>query len=409
MMSLPKLLLACLLTCQTAPLLGASTSASAPAASPAVPVAAVSQAAPPPVAAPAEAPVPPPPELDAKGYLLIDFNTGAVLAQARADERLEPASLTKIMTGYVIYRALAAGRVSLSDQVPISENAWKTGGSKMFVEVGKQVAMEDLLKGMIIQSGNDASVALAEHVAGSEQTFAGLMNAEAARLGMTSSHFTNATGLPDPNHYTTARDIAKVTAALIREFPQYYVWDGTKEYEYNGIKQHNRNRLLWRDATVDGVKTGYTQAAGYCLVASSKREGMRLISVVLGSKSPEARAQASLELLNYGFRFYESHRLYAAGKPVESLRVWKGDVETLPVGPARDVYATIPRGRYGQLSARMDKAPTLTAPIPQGTRVGDIVVSLADREVARVPLVALQDVGEGGLWQKTKDTVLQWF
>ena len=356
-----------------------------------------------------EAPVPAPPELEAKGYLLIDFNTGGTLAEARADERLEPASLTKIMTGYTIYRALAAGRVHLTDQVLISENAWKTGGSKMFVEVGKQVAMEELLKGMIIQSGNDASVALAEHVAGSEQTFADLMNQEAKRLGMNSSHFTNATGLPDPNHYTTARDIAKVTAALIAEFPQYYVWDGTKEYVYNGIKQQNRNRLLWRDSTVDGVKTGYTENAGYCLVASSKRDGMRLVSVVLGAKSPEARAQASLELINYGFRFYESHRLYPAAKPVQNLRVWKGDIEELPVGPARDVYATIPRGRYGQLSARMNKAPELIAPIAQGSKVGDIVVSLGAQEVVRVPLVALQPVGEGGLWQKTKDTVLQWF
>lgn len=421
MKSSSKLLLACLLTCLTPALWAAGTptapaaatqAESPPTAMPTTTAAAATagtQVAPPPGTAMGDAPVPAPPELEAKGYLLVDFNTGATLAEARADERLEPASLTKIMTGYVIYRALAAGRVSLTDQVLISENAWKTGGSKMFVEVGKLVGMEDLLKGMIIQSGNDASVALAEHVAGSEQTFADLMNQEAKRLGMNSSHFTNATGLPDPNHYTTARDIAKVTAALIREFPQYYVWDGTKEYVYNGIKQQNRNRLLWRDPTVDGVKTGYTENAGYCLVASSKRDGMRLVSVVLGAKSPEARAQASLELLNYGFRFYESHRLYPAAKPVQTLRVWKGDVEELPVGPARDVYATIPRGRYGQLSARMDKAPELIAPIAQGARVGDIVVSLGAQEVVRVPLVALRPVAEGGLWQKAKDTVLQWF
>jgi serine-type D-Ala-D-Ala carboxypeptidase (penicillin-binding protein 5/6) len=436
MKSSSKLLLACLLTCLSPALLAEGTPAApaapaptaAPAASPAespppglpspqpipghtqgAPTAAGKPIVPPPATAQGETPIPAPPELDAKGYLLIDFNTGAALAQARADERLEPASLTKIMTGYTIYRALAAGRVNLNDQVPISENAWRTGGSKMFVEVGKQVRMEDLLKGMIIQSGNDASVALAEHVAGSEQSFVDLMNQEAKRLGMTSSHFTNATGLPDPNHYTTARDIARVTTALIREFPQFYVWDGTKEYVYNGIKQENRNRLLWRDPTVDGVKTGFTDNAGYCLVASSKRDGMRLVSVVLGAKSPESRAQASLDLLNYGFRFYESHRLYPAAKPVQTLRVWKGDVEELPVGPARDVFATIPRGRYAQLSARMDKAPELTAPIPKGTRVGDIVVSLASQEVARVPLVALQPVAEGGIWQKTKDTVLQWF
>lgn len=359
--------------------------------------------------APEQTAVPPAPRVDAKGYLLIDFGTGSELAAANADQRLEPASLTKIMSAYVIYRALAEGRVQLTDQVLISENAWRTGGSKMFVEVGKQVGMEDLLKGMIIQSGNDASVALAEHVAGSEQTFAELMNAHAKRLGMTNSNFRNATGLPDPEHYTTARDMARVTAALIREFPQYYVWDGTKEFEYNGIKQQNRNRLLWRDSTVDGVKTGFTQKAGYCLVASAKRDDMRLISVVLGSSGPEARAQASLELLNYGFRFYESHRLYAAAQPMENVRVWKGDLEELPIGPVRDVVATIPRGRYGQLSARLEKNPQLMAPIPKGTQVGDVVVSLEEQELLRVPLVALQDVGEGSLWQRARDTVLQWF
>ncbi len=353
--------------------------------------------------------VPPAPQVDAKGYLLLDFSTGAELGAANADERLEPASLTKIMSAYVIYRALAEGRVNLTDQVLISQNAWRTGGSKMFVEVGKLVGMEDLLKGMIIQSGNDASVALAEHVAGSEQTFAELMNTHAKRLGMSNSHFTNATGLPDPEHYTTARDIALVTTALIREFPEYYVWDGTKEFEYNGIKQQNRNRLLWRDPTVDGVKTGFTQNAGYCLVASAKRDAMRLISVVLGSSGPEARAQASLELLNYGFRFYESHRLYPAAKAVESLRVWQGDVQELPVGPARDVVATIPRGRYDQLSARLEKASDLQAPIVKGARIGDIVVSLREQELLRVPLVALQDVAEGSLWQRAKDTVLRWF
>jgi D-alanyl-D-alanine carboxypeptidase (penicillin-binding protein 5/6) len=353
--------------------------------------------------------VPPPPKIDAKGYLLTDFATGSVLAAANADERLEPASLTKIMTAYVIYRALAEGRVKLTDEVLISENAWRTGGSKMFVEVGKRVGMEDLLKGMIIQSGNDASVALAEHVAGSEQTFAELMNAHAKRLGMNNSHFTNATGLPDPDHYTTARDMAAVTAALILEFPDYYVWDGTKEFEYNGIKQQNRNRLLWRDPTVDGVKTGYTQNAGYCLVASAKREDMRLISVVMGTSGPEARAQASLELLNYGFRFYESHRLYAAETPVENLRVWMGDVQELPVGPAQDVVATIPRGRYGQLSARLEKTPELKAPIAKGARIGDIVVNLEDQELLRVPLVALREVAQGSLWQRAWDGVLLWF
>jgi len=364
---------------------------------------------PPPTASQAAPIIPAPPQIEAKGYLLVDFNTGSVLAESNADLRLEPASLTKIMTGYTLYRELTQGHVRLTDQVLISENAWRTGGSKMFVEVGKRVGLEDLLKGMIIQSGNDASVALAEHVAGSEQVFAELMNAQAQRLGMANSHFVNVTGLPDANHYTTARDIAKVTVALIREFPQFYVWDGTKEYEYNGIKQHNRNRLLWQDPTVDGVKTGYTENAGYCLVASAKRDDMRLVSVVLGAKNPQARASDSLELLNYGFRFYESHRLYPGGEPVKSLRVWKGDREEVPIGPARDVLATIPRGRYAELSARMDQTPTLTAPIAQGARLGDIVVTLAGVEISRVPLVALEAVAEGGLWERTRDTVLQWF
>ena len=354
-------------------------------------------------------PVADPPAIAARGYLLVDFSSGKELAGSAADERLEPASLTKIMTGYVIYREMADGRVGLDDQVLISENAWRTGGSKMFVEVGKQVRLEDLLKGMIIQSGNDASVALAEHVAGSEQAFADLMNARAAELGMTKTHFVNATGLPDPEHYTTARDIALVTAALIREFPEFYVWDGTKEFEYNGINQQNRNRLLWIDPTVDGVKTGYTQNAGYCLVASAKRDGMRLISVVMGTESPDARSQASLELLNWGFRFFESHRLYASGQALDSLRVWMGDPEQVSVGPARDVVVTIPRGRYAALSARLDKAPSLTAPIARGTRVGEVVIALDGSELLRVPAVALTDVAKGGLWQQAKDTVLQWF
>jgi serine-type D-Ala-D-Ala carboxypeptidase (penicillin-binding protein 5/6) len=414
----PALLALCLLTLLPATLRAAgapsgspSVSAAAAAPAPARPPAQAAPPAPAPAtAAPAAAQaVPSPPQVDARGYLLIDFNTGLVLAESHADDRLEPASLTKIMTAYTVYRELAAEHVHLTDMVLISENAWRTGGSKMFVEVGKQVGLEDLLKGMIIQSGNDASVALAEHVAGSEQTFAELMNTNAQRLGMTGSHFVNVTGLPDPNHYTNARDIAQAATALIREFPQFYVWDGTKEYEYNGIKQQNRNRLLWRDPTVDGVKTGYTENAGYCLVASAKRDSMRLVSVVMGAKNPEARAVASLELLNYGFRFFQTHLLYPAAQPLEQLRVWKGEVPEVPVGPARDVYATIPRGRYADLAPRMDQVQSLTAPVARGAQVGDIVVLFAGQEIARVPLVALQSVAEGNLWQRARDTVLGWF
>jgi len=354
-------------------------------------------------------PIPDPPQIEAKGYLLMDHNTGSILAESNADERLEPASLTKIMSAYVVFRELAKGNLKLDDQALISEKAWRTGGSKMFVEVGKRVSVEDLLKGMIIQSGNDASVALAEHIAGSEATFAELMNTHAKRLGMTNSHFMNADGLPDPDHYTTARDMSLVTTATIREFPKYYAWYAQEEFVYNGIKQGNRNMLLYQDDSVDGVKTGHTEAAGYCLVASAERDGMRLTSVVMGSTGPKARAQASLALLNYGFRFYESHELYPGGQPVETLRVWKGDIKELPVGPAEDLYVTIPRRRYDKLSAQIEKNPEISAPIAKGDPVGEIIVSLEGKELRRVPLVALQDVAEGGLWDLARDSVLQWF
>jgi D-alanyl-D-alanine carboxypeptidase (penicillin-binding protein 5/6) len=356
-----------------------------------------------------EIPIPDPPGLAARGYLLIEHNSGRVLAESNATERLEPASLTKILTAYVVFRELAGGNLALKDEVLISEKAWRTGGSKMFVEVGKRVSVEDLLRGMIIQSGNDASVALAEHIAGSEETFADLMNTHAKRLGMTDSHFTNATGLPHEDHYITARDIALATAASIREFPEYYSWYAEKEFVFNDIEQSNRNRLLWRDDSVDGVKTGHTEAAGYCLVASAKRDGMRLTSVVMGAKGEEARAQASLALLNYGFRFYETHKLYPGGEAVETLRIWMGEIEDLPVGPAEDVYVTIPRRKYDKLSAQLVKDPDISAPVANGDRVGHIIIGLDGEEVRRVPLVALQDVAEGGLLQKAKDSLLQLF
>jgi D-alanyl-D-alanine carboxypeptidase (penicillin-binding protein 5/6) len=356
-----------------------------------------------------EIPIPDPPKLAAKGYLLVDHDSGRVLAEHNAGERLEPASLTKIVTAYVLFRELAGGNLTLQDEVLISEKAWRTGGSKMFVEVGKRVSLEDLLRGMIVQSGNDASVALAEHVAGSEGTFAELMNTHAQRLGMKDSHFVNATGLPHEDHYTSAHDMALVTAASIREFPQYYAWYAEKEFVFNDIKQPNRNRLLWRDESVDGVKTGHTEAAGYCLVSSAKRGDMRLTSVVMGTKGEEARARASLALFNYGFRFYETHKLYPGGEPVETLRVWMGDIEALPVGPAEDVYATIPRRKYDRLAAQLVKDSGITAPVAKGTSVGHISISLEGEEVRRVPLIALQDVAEGGLLQKAMDSVLQWF
>lgn len=357
----------------------------------------------------AQPPIPAPPALSAKGYLLVDFNSGKTLVEKNADERLEPASLTKIMTAYVVFREIAGGKVRLTDQVTISPRAWRTGGSKMFIEVGKQVLMEDLLKGMMIQSGNDAAVALAEHVAGSVESFANLMNDHARRLGMTASHYTNPNGLPDPELYTTARDMAKVTLALIKEFPDYYAWYGNREFTYNKITQPNRNPLLKRDASADGVKTGYTQAAGYCLVGSAKRDDMRLISVVMGSATPSARAEASLSLLNYGFRFYESHLLYPAGQPVATIRTWFGNLGQLPVGPATDVFATIPRGMYAKLSARMEKTSDFLAPIAKGAQVGEIAVALNEEDLLRVPLVALQDVTEGNLLRKAADSIFKMF
>jgi D-alanyl-D-alanine carboxypeptidase (penicillin-binding protein 5/6) len=356
-----------------------------------------------------QVPIPDPPQLDAKAYLLMEPNSEAILAESNADERLEPASLTKIMTAYVVFRELAGGHLSLKDPVLISEKAWRTGGSKMFVEVGTRVPVEDLIKGMVVQSGNDASVALAEHIAGSAATFAELMNANAKRLGMTNSHFVNPDGLPDPNHYTTARDIAKVTAATVREFPQYYAWYAEKEFTYNNIKQPNRNLLLYRDDSVDGVKTGHTEDAGYCLVSSAKRDGMRLIAVVMGSKGTEARARESLALLNYGFRFYETHKLYAAGQELEKLRVWRGDITELPVGPAQDVTVTVPHRKYDKLDAYIEKNRDIEAPVAKGAVVGSIVVNLEGKEVRRVPLVALQEVAEGGLWARARDSILQWF
>ena len=354
-------------------------------------------------------PIPDPPQPAAKSYLLVDHDSGAILAESNADERLEPASLTKILTAYVLFRELAGGNVALDDEALISEKAWRTGGSKTFVEVGDRVSVEDLLKGMIIQSGNDASVALAEHIAGSEATFAELMNTHARRLGMTNSHFVNSDGLPHPDQYTTARDIALVTAATIKEFPEYYAWYAEKEFVYNDIKQGNRNILLYQDDSVDGVKTGYTKAAGYCLAASAQRNDMRLTSVIMGSTGPKARAAATLALLNYGFRFYETHKLYPGHEQVETLRVWMGEIEDLPVGPAEDIYVTIPRRKYDKLSAKLVKDSDISAPIDKGSVVGHISIVLEEEEVRRIPLVALQDVAEGGLMQKAKDTVLQWF
>ena len=359
-----------------------------------------------PLAALAEAPAPAPPTLAATGYLLIDIDSDNILASKDEGQRLEPASLTKIMTAYVLFRELRDGSVKAGDEVLISEKAWKTPGSRMFIEVNKRVTVDDLLKGMIIQSGNDASVALAEHVAGSEEAFANLMNDHARRLGMLDTHFVNATGLPDPEHYTTPRDIAKVTEATIREFPELYKLYAVKEFTYNDIRQHNRNNLLWRDDTVDGVKTGHTEGAGFCLVASAKRDGMRLISVVMGTESEKARLSESQSLLNYGFRFFETHRLYGAGDRLTRTRVWMGEQEELTLTLAKDLYVTIPRRQYDKLNARTEVQPNLQAPISKGQKVGEVVVELDGEVITRQPLVAFEDVPEGGIWRTVVDSVL---
>ncbi len=350
--------------------------------------------------------IPASPSVAAKSFILLDFNSGKVLAEKNADVKLAPASLTKIMTVYVIFRELKSGHLTLDEKVTISKKAWRTPGSRMFVEVNKKVAVEDLLKGVIIQSGNDASVALAEHVAGDEATFAALMNQHAERLDMLDTSFENSMGLPSKSHFTTARDLAKLTVAVIKEFPDYYKWDSLKEFTFNKITQPNRNKLLWRDKSVDGVKTGYTEEAGYCMVASAKREQMRLISVVMGTSSANARANESQTLLNYGFRFFETHRLYKGNEAVNDVKVWKGDGKKLPVGLADDLYVTIPRKHYSDLKAELNIDKKIVAPVTKGDKLGLVNVSLAGEVIINQPLVALDSVEKGGIMQRLYDEAM---
>ena len=352
---------------------------------------------------------PQPPTIHARGYILMDAHTGKILAEGKADERMEPASITKIMTAYVVGNELAAGHIALTDQVLVSEKAWRMEGSRMFIEVGTRVSVDKLLKGMSIQSGNDASVALAEHVAGSEEAFVDLMNQHARELGMKNTHFVNATGLPDPKHYTTPHDMATLTAALIRNYQQVYADFSIHDMTYNKITQRNRNGLLWKDKSVDGVKTGHTASAGYCLVASAQRGDMRLISVVMGAKSIKARERASQTLLNFGFRFYETHRLYQAGKTVNQVRVWKGGADQLPLGLAQDLYVTIPRGEYKKLKAVMDVDQPIEAPVEAGRTLGQLHLKLAGKELLSRPLLSLTAVPEGGLVKRLGDSVRLWF
>lgn len=354
-------------------------------------------------------PIPSPPSLNAKGYLLIDYATGHLIAGDRQDEQLDPASITKLMTAYVVFKELKSANIGLGDLVTISEKAWRTKGSRMFVEVGKQVSVEDLLQGMIVQSGNDASVALAEHIAGSEETFAALMNQYAFQLKMLSTQYTNSTGLPSKDHYTTAADIARLATAIISEFPEYYKWYSQREYSFNNIPQHNRNRLLWRDKSVDGLKTGYTENAGYCLVSSAKRGDMRLISVVLGAPNEKSRTDSSQALLNYGFRFYETHKLYGEGEHIDSAKVWKGAADSASIGLKEDLYVTVPRGQYETLKVSMDVSTALVAPVNTEHALGSVTVAMNGEVVAEAPVYALAPVESGGILRRMTDEVRLWF
>jgi D-alanyl-D-alanine carboxypeptidase (penicillin-binding protein 5/6) len=368
-----------------------------------------------PLASPAAGvPVPAPPQVAAKSYFLMDHHSGRVLAEHNADARMEPASIVKLMTAYAVFDALRSGKLRLDEKVTISEHAWRTGGaatdgSTSFMKVGSQVPVEALLQGMIVQSGNDASIALAERLGGDETTFAQLMNNYARELGMTNSNFENSTGLPSPNAYMTARDIALLGNAMIREFPQYYRWYSQPSFTWNGIRQNNRNGLLSRDPSVDGMKTGYTRAAGHCLAASARREGMRLISVVLGAQSFRGREDANLTLLNYGFSFFETKTVYSAGRPLTSARVWKADRSPVGVGLPDTLHATVPRGRFADIKASATLQPGLMAPLDTVTPVGELRVTLGDETIATRPLYALQAAGRGGLWTRMLDSVLLWF
>ncbi|OCX92583.1 MAG: serine-type D-Ala-D-Ala carboxypeptidase [Pseudomonas sp. CO183] len=349
------------------------------------------------------------PQLAAKSYLLMDAASGEVLVEHNGDERLPPASLTKLMTAYIATLEIQKGQISDNDMVTVSEKAWRTGGSRMFIQVNTQVSVDDLLHGIIIQSGNDASVAMAEHIAGSEEAFADLMNSAAQRLGMTNTHFMNATGLPDPDHYSSAGDMAKLARAIIYEDPAHYAIYAQKEFFWNNIKQPNRNLLLWRDKTVDGLKTGHTEEAGYCLVASAVRDNMRLISVVFGTDSEQARAAETQKLLTYGFRFFETRTFYQKGTELAQAQVWKGQQDKLKAGLAQDLTMTLPRGQVEKLQAVMSFNGTLTAPIQQGDVIGKVEVKLDDKVVRSTDLVALETIEEGGLFRRFWDSIRLFF
>ena len=350
--------------------------------------------------------IPQAPDVDAKAFMLIDASSGKILAQKNADEKLPPASLTKMMTLYIIADALASGRIHLDDKVTISNHAWRMGGSKMFVKVGEKVPVKDLVQGIIVASGNDACVAMAEYIAGAEDDFVNIMNQQAQLLGMSNTHFTDCTGMPHPDHYSTPHDLALLARAIVKQHPDFYKqFFAEKWFTWNGIRQPNRNRLLWRDSDVDGIKTGHTNAAGYCLVSSGLHDGMRLVSVVMGAPSDEGRTQSSQRLLSYGFRFYETHTLYQAGAPLASPRVWLGQKRTVPLGITKDIVVTIPSGQYKQLKASMELDNVVKAPVAKLQPLGNLVVTLDDKVIAQSPLVALESDTKGSLWQRFSDSM----
>lgn len=358
------------------------------------------------VTAHAALPMPPAPQLAAHAWLLVDANSGQSLAEKGADSRVEPASLTKLMTAYLVFGALKEHRLTLNQTLPVSEKAWRSEGSRTFLKVNSQAKVEDLVKGMIVQSGNDACIALAEGIAGSEDAFVAMMNQEAQRLAMTGSHFVNATGLPNPGHYATARDLAKLATALIRAYPNEYKYYSIKEFTYNGITQPNRNRLLWLDPNVDGMKTGHTDRAGYCLIASAKRDNRRLLSVVLGAGSDNSRAAESQKLLNYGLQFFETMKLYSANQPVTTLRIYKGTSGSLGAGFQRDFYVTVPRGSSQRIQAQVITRQPMLAPIARGQGVGTLRLTLEGKPVGDFTLTALSSIGVSGLIRRGWDSLM---
>ncbi len=349
--------------------------------------------------------VAPPPAIAARSFLLLDYHSQQALAGQAPNERIEPASLTKLMTAYLTFAALKEKQIQLTQAVPVSERAWKAEGSRMFIEPRKPVTVEELMRGMIVQSGNDACIALAELIAGSEEAFAKMMNAQAQRLGMKNTNFMNATGLPNPQHYSTAQDLALLAIAIIRDFPEYHPLYAMKEYRYNNVTQANRNRLLWTDPTVDGMKTGYTENAGYCLITSAKRGERRLVSVVLGTASESARAAESQKLLNYGFQYYDSVKLYEKNQPIANLPVWKGAANSVKAGFLNDLYVSLPKGQADKMKANLESRQPLLAPVAAGQKIGVMKLMLDGKPYAELPVVALEDVALAGILGRGWDSI----